>query len=445
MTTTSPSLDVIDTLTGITAGDVLDAARARRPEARAHAQGSFEALFQPVSVTEVTLPERAAVALFVARLHGQAAAVAFYGALLRETGGGAGLEPLIVAEAERAAGSGPYGAFRAENVAESVAGPEYSVDSVEAAYALGDRLSAALEHAHMLVLHPRDADRDRLQHLLNAGWSTTGVVTLSQLIAFLAFQLRVIHGLSALRAAEGAATPELAGGSVEALAAEVARGAATRLATSGVAASVVAGETAAPAATEVLPPAPRVTEAPRFTQDSLGWKPWLEPLPVAEFTERHYEALVERERVHMPYFRVLARDPEALRERTLTDIDIFFNTDAGLPRSDREIAAAAASRFNGCVFCASVHTRFATEQGADRAEVQRLLDEGVTARISPRWDAIFDATVALTETPSAFGAEHVAALRGIGLGELELLDVIQAGSFFNWANRLMLSLGEPTV
>ena len=445
MTTTSPSLDVIDTLTGITAGDVLDAARARRPEARAHAQGSFEALFQPVSVTEVTLPERAAVALFVARLHGQAAAGALYGALLRETGGGAGLEPLIVAEAERAAGSGPYGAFRAENVAESVAGPEYSVDSVEAAYALGDRLSAALEHAHMLVLHPRDADRDRLQHLLNAGWSTTGVVTLSQLIAFLAFQLRVIHGLSALRAAEGAATPELAGGSVEALAAEVARGAATRLATSGVAASVVAGETAAPAATEVLPPAPRVTEPPRFTQDSLGWKPWLEPLPVAEFTERHYEALVERERVHMPYFRVLARDPEALRERTLTDIDIFFNTDAGLPRSDREIAAAAASRFNGCVFCASVHTRFATEQGADRAEVQRLLDEGVTARISPRWDAIFDATVALTETPSAFGAEHVAALRGIGLGELELLDVIQAGSFFNWANRLMLSLGEPTV
>ncbi|UOQ61891.1 alkylhydroperoxidase domain protein [Leucobacter rhizosphaerae] len=188
-----------------------------------------------------------------------------------------------------------------------------------------------------------------------------------------------------------------------------------------------------------------MTEPPRFTQESLGWKPWLEPLPVSEFTERHYTALVERERVHMPYFRVLARDPEALLERTLTDLDIFFNTDAGLPRSDREIAAAAASRYNGCVFCASVHTRFATEQGADRAEVQRLLDEGVTARISPRWNAIFDATVALTSTPAVFDAEHVAALRGIGLDELELLDVIQAGSFFNWANRLMLSLGEPTV
>lgn len=439
-TTPASSPDIIDTLTGITRGDVLDAARARRPEARTHAQGSFAALFQPVSDAEVSLPERAAVALFVARLHGQTAAVAFYGALLRETGGGAGLEPLIVAEAERAAGSGPYGAFRAENVGESVPGPEYSVDSVEAAYALGDRLAAALEHAHMLVLHPRDADRDRLQHLLDAGWSTTGIVTLSQLVAFLAFQLRVIHGLTALRAAEGAEVPEVDSDGIAALAATVARDAESRLA-----AESGAGAAPASLATEQLPPAPRVTEPPRFTQESLGWKPWLEPLPVSEFTERHYTALVERERVHMPYFRVLARDPEALLERTLTDLDIFFNTDAGLPRSDREIAAAAASRYNGCVFCASVHTRFATEQGADRAEVQRLLDEGVTARISPRWNAIFDATVALTSTPAVFDTEHVAALRGIGLDELELLDVIQAGSFFNWANRLMLSLGEPTV
>jgi alkylhydroperoxidase family enzyme len=27
---------------------------------------------------------------------------------------------------------------------------------------------------------------------------------------------------------------------------------------------------------------------------------------------------------------------------------------------------------------------------------------------------------------------------------LEIVDVINGASFFNWANRLMLSLGEPT-
>ncbi|SDQ07240.1 alkylhydroperoxidase domain protein [Leucobacter chromiiresistens] len=432
----APPVDVIAALTGIAPGDALDQARDRRPESRQHAQGSFEALFVPVDASQVSLPERAAVALFVARLHREPEAVAFYGALLRETGDGAGLEPLIVAEAERAAGSGPYGSFRAENAPESVAGPEYAVESVEAAYALGDRLAAALEHAHMLVLHPRDADRERLGRLLDAGWSSTGIVTLSQLVSFLAFQLRVAHGLRELRESIGGA----AAADSDALASLPAHVA--------VAARERAGATAErdPAiATESLPPAPRVDEPQRFTQDVLGWKPWIEPLPVAEFTEAHYEALVQRDRVHMPYFRLLARDPEALRERTLTDLDIFFNTDAGLPRAERELAAAAASRLNGCVFCASVHSRFATEQGADRGEVQRLLDEGVGARISARIDAIVDATVALTATPPRFGQQEIAALRAVGLGELELLDAIQAGAFFNWANRLMLSIGEPSV
>lgn len=430
-----PTTDIIDALTGITPGDVLDIARSRRPNARTHAQGSFDALFRPHDASQVSLAERAAVALFVARLHQQPAAVRFYGALLHETGGGPALEPLIVAEADRAAASGPYGAFRAENAGESTTGPEYSVDTLEAAYVLDDRLAAALEHAHFLVMHPRDADRERLQRLLSDGWSTTGVVTLSQLVSFLTFQLRVVHGLTVLREAAGAVVPARDDRALAALAGGVAAVAAERLADAG-AGVEPAGER--------LPEAPSVNEPPRFTQDSLGWKPWLAPLPAAEFTELHYEALVERDRVHMPYFRLLARDPEALRERTLTDMDIFYNTDGGLPRADRELAAAAASRFNGCVFCASVHTRFATEQGAPRNDVQRLLDEGVGARINPRWDALVDATVALTATPPRFGADELAGLRAAGLAELELLDVIQAGAFFNWANRLMLSLGEPT-
>ena len=59
-------------------------------------------------------------------------------------------------------------------------------------------LSAALAHAHMLVFHPRDANPAALQALLNAGWSNQGVVTLSQLVAFLAFQIRASAALRIL-------------------------------------------------------------------------------------------------------------------------------------------------------------------------------------------------------------------------------------------------------
>ena len=52
--------------------------------------------------------------------------------------------------------------------------------------------------------------------------------------------------------------------------------------------------------------------------------------------------------------------------------------------------------------------------------------------------------MALTTRPIAFGDEQVGALRAVELGDPEIVDVINGAAFFNWANRLMLSLGEPT-
>jgi uncharacterized peroxidase-related enzyme len=77
--------------------------------------------------------------------------------------------------------------------------------------------------------------------------------------------------------------------------------------------------------------------------------------------------------------------------------------------------------------------------------VQRLLDDGVTADLGERWNAIVAASVALTATPIAFGPAHVDRLRRSGLDDLAIADVIHAAAFFNWANRLMLSLGEPAA
>ena len=181
-----------------------------------------------------------------------------------------------------------------------------------------------------------------------------------------------------------------------------------------------------------------------FTQAELGWKPWLEPVPVDELTDRHYAGLVDRGRAGSDYFRLLARDPEILGARTRTDKDIFYNTKEGLPRPERELAAAATSRFNGCIFCASVHARFASTYSKRGDDVQRLLDDGVDTDLGERWNTLVAASVALTETPSAFGSKQIVELKEAGLDDLAIADLIQSAAFFNWANRLMLSLGEPT-
>lgn len=195
---------------------------------------------------------------------------------------------------------------------------------------------------------------------------------------------------------------------------------------------------------KTLTPPPH-TEPVVFTRDMLDWLPWLEPMAEADMTEHHIRSLVDAARVKSPYFRLLARDPDVLEARTRTDKDIFYNPEAGLPRAERELAAAATSRLNGCIYCASVHARFAATYSKRVDDVQRLLDEGVEAKLDERWEAIVDASVALTALPMTFGKDHVERLRKVGLDDAAIADLVGAASFFNWANRLMLSLGVPAT
>lgn len=195
---------------------------------------------------------------------------------------------------------------------------------------------------------------------------------------------------------------------------------------------------------KTLTPPPH-TEPVVFTRDMLDWLPWIEPMAEQDMTERYLASLVDASRVKSPYFRLLARDPDVLEARTRTDKDIFYNPEAGLPRAERELAAAATSRLNGCIYCASVHARFAATYSKRTDDVQRLLDEGVGAKLDERWDAIVAASVALTALPMTFGPEHIERLRKVGLDDAAIADLIGAASFFNWANRLMLSLGVPAT
>jgi CMD domain protein len=198
---TDTAVDIIDLLTGIKPGSSLDSTRARRPVTREHAQKSYLALFAPVSVEEASLSERFALATFVASLHGETTIAAFYAEQLTGVEGGATLLDAVKAAAAQGAAKGPYGQYPAGPLSpENLAGLSYTLPS-DLRAVLGGRLSAALEHAHLLVFHLRDASPAELGKLAQAGWSTTGIVTLSQLVSFLAFQIRVVAGLKVLAAA----------------------------------------------------------------------------------------------------------------------------------------------------------------------------------------------------------------------------------------------------
>lgn len=182
----------------------------------------------------------------------------------------------------------------------------------------------------------------------------------------------------------------------------------------------------------------------RFTADELVWHAWINPVDPATGTPDQRTAIETSVWPNSPYFRLLAWHPESLAARTAVDHAIFMGR-PGLRRGERELAATVASRFNGCVLCASVHARFTMTFTKENEAVLRLLHEGLDAPMGERWRAIIDAAAALSASPVALDATHVAALQAVGLNAVEVLDVIASTAFFAWANRLMLSLGEPDL
>ena len=158
--------DVIDRLMGLQPGAFLSELRLQRPAVRQHSQGSFDALLEPADASALSRSEREMVALRVAALHV--------------------CPPLVALHRERLAALGI--AHRVMDAAAAGPGSE----------GLDARTAAMLVHADMLTLEPIAAQPAHLEALAAAGLSTAAIVTLSQLIAFVAYQVRVVAGLALL-------------------------------------------------------------------------------------------------------------------------------------------------------------------------------------------------------------------------------------------------------
>lgn len=149
-------MDLIDTMLGLAPGSELAALRARRPEIVRHTQGSYEVLLHPADPGGLSLAERALVALRVAEQAGHAGLAAHYRGLLGERE------------------------------------PEPS-----------PRLRVILDHVAMVSTTPGKATRASVEALRGVGLSARDIVALSQLVAFVSYQVRAAFGLALLK--EGAA------------------------------------------------------------------------------------------------------------------------------------------------------------------------------------------------------------------------------------------------
>jgi CMD domain protein len=347
--------DLVDRLIGLAPGAKTYEVRHFREKVAAATQGSYDALFDP-ALPGLSLAERLLVALYATRITPSPLLAAHYRKRVAE----AGATPADIAVAE----------------------------SGKPSDAATPRLAAILEFTRKLIEKPVEGDEAALKTLPAAGVSTPAVVTLSQLVAFLSYQVRLVAGLEAMKALEG--QPERAAGTPPA---------------------------PFPANTAATAPG-AVIKAHGFTNESLEWKAWLDVVNVETATPEQVAVLEESH-------------PKAMY------------APGGLSRAERELGSTYVSRINGCVYCASVHAqRF--EQLAKRNEViAQVFEDPATAGTTARELAIGKFSIQITEAPASVNADSIQALKDAGLNEGEILDLLHSDAIFAWANRLMLNLGEP--
>ncbi|MGD0553722.1 MAG: peroxidase-related enzyme [Streptosporangiaceae bacterium] len=188
------------------------------------------------------------------------------------------------------------------------------------------------------------------------------------------------------------------------------------------------------------------TRPPRldFTLDELVWEPRIRPVPPDDSSSRRPDGggRPPKTTASSPYYRTLAHDPAVLAERSALYDAIMYHR-GGVSRADRELAALAVSRINGCRYCASVHGRRLVQLTKDPVVAPRILEGMATDALEERSRAIVDLAQQLTRTPPAPIAGQLAALRQAGFSKAELLDLVEVVALFAWANRLMQTLGDP--
>lgn len=291
-------------------------------------------------------------------------------------------------------------------------------------------LAALMAYVDTVSVSPALATVEDQQTLASAGANPDLVVLIGQLVAFESYLIRLVAGLSALDAGAAAATPLPDLDRVP-----HSRGRAgdrSPLTTTG------------------------RSRPTAFTREFLDWEPWLPAPAEDELTPEQIESFASKATTGSVYFRLIARTPGVTLARSTLDNAVFTSKE-GLEKGERELAAAVSSKVNDCVYCASVHARKAVQRTRRDEDVDRMLAveldrdadwvaSDVTALAAgqdDRWTVLIETAARLAALVPAFAAEDAERLRGIGLTDLEMVDHIASTAFFGWANRLMLTLGEP--
>ena len=139
----------------------------------------------------------------------------------------------------------------------------------------------------------------------------------------------------------------------------------------------------------------------------------------------------------------LAINPDTLA-RSVAFFESLFDPRKGkLAPVERELIAVVVSAENGCAYCETHHTKGLARELRDPIRARRIaLGHDHVPDLNPRERAFADLALKITRDPRTVTNADLNGLRELGLSDSEILEVIETAAFFNFTNRVAISINN---
>ncbi|MFO8054992.1 MAG: peroxidase-related enzyme [Bacteroidales bacterium] len=133
--------------------------------------------------------------------------------------------------------------------------------------------------------------------------------------------------------------------------------------------------------------------------------------------------------------------PESICRHMDLYMEIMYSR-SELSRAERELIGTVVSMENGCKYCTTHHAQALQQYWKDQSKMETLTRGAMYEVLSAREAAICRFSMHLTRHPGAHeDHDYTKDLKNIGLSDSAILDIVLVTAYFNFVNRIVLSLG----
>jgi uncharacterized peroxidase-related enzyme len=154
-----------------------------------------------------------------------------------------------------------------------------------------------------------------------------------------------------------------------------------------------------------------------------------------------YDEIIDKRGALSEVLKIQSLHPASLKSHMQLYLDIMF-AQSPLSRQQRELIAVVVSVANQCEYCTVHHTAALNNYWKDDSRIQMLTKDYKQAGLPGAEIAMCDFAVHLTTSPGDHGrADFTATLKQHSFTDRAILDITLVTAYFNFVNRMVLSLG----